>query len=152
LIETGEEFDMSTDWDCQNERPKFPEWSGNVLRQTREMLEEQHRLAPYDLLLTPSPLPAFLQALPGAFTALETPEQRETRLRMRPTTATSSDVMFLCRLLDESRILVAELAGQESCNPPSAAAIDVDAWVAGRAAPAPCDWIGALRRDYEPPI
>ncbi len=83
----------------------------------------------------------------------ETPEQRETRLRTMPATVTTSDVMFLCRLLDESRIMVAELAGKADRNLPSAAAIDVGAWLAGRPVPTPCDWIGALRRrDYEPPI
>jgi len=83
----------------------------------------------------------------------ETPEQRETRLRTMPATVTTSDVMFLCRLLDESRIMVTELAGKADRNLPSAAAIDVGAWLAGRPVPTPCDWIGALRRrDYEPPI
>jgi hypothetical protein len=85
----------------------------------------------------------------------EKPEARETRIRLSPHTATSSDVGFLLRLLDDERLDRVKVVARLNQNCAVAAAIDVQAWLADRPRPAATDWIAALdqgHRDYVPPV
>lgn len=99
---------------------------------------------------------------------LMTPEQRERLIRLEAIPLTRKEVMFLFQLLDTARawLEVSEMRRElltasemrrrfeiNSSIQPSAAAIDVEAWLAGRPRElAGHDWVGALYRDYQSPI